>query len=104
MGDVANAALSGAALVHRRVFSYAEYELTVSGSAPLLGSITKENGRRERGVTSGTSVGMASGTGVLSLRPLASPISGLVDRSFCSEFQVLSAIGCDLQGACSGSS
>jgi len=79
--------LSGAALVHRRVFSYGEYGLEVSGGgAPISGSLTKENGRRDRGAAGGfDSRGSV-------LRPLSSPISGLVDRSLCSEFQLLATV------------
>eukprot|EP00747_Dinoflagellata_sp_TGD_P134323 gnl/TRDRNA2_/TRDRNA2_175303_c1_seq1.p1 gnl/TRDRNA2_/TRDRNA2_175303_c1~~gnl/TRDRNA2_/TRDRNA2_175303_c1_seq1.p1 ORF type:complete len:377 (-),score=51.71 gnl/TRDRNA2_/TRDRNA2_175303_c1_seq1:34-1164(-) len=75
-------ALSGAALVHRRVFSYMEYELNVSGT-PLRGALTKENGRRERAV---------GGRAHATLRAISSPISGLVDRTLCSEFQSLNAL------------
>jgi len=96
--EVVNA-LSGAALVHRRVFSYAEYDMEVPGhsgvTVPLAGSITKENGRRDSGGSGG------SGSGGLPLRALASPISGLVDRSLCSEHQVLAAIG-ELLGQATG--
>ena len=70
--------LAGAALVHRRVFAYGEYHLEIPGIQPLIGAMARENGRRARGFDQLTL-----------LRPLASPISGLVDRSLCSEFQIL---------------
>jgi len=74
--------LSGSALVHRRVFSYGEFSLEVPGlGQPVTAAMTKENGRRDRSFDPRSSV----------LRPLSSPISGLVDRSLCSEFQLLSA-------------
>merc|ERR1712224_997533 len=84
-------ALSGAALVHRRVFSYAEYDVSVSrrgsiaqSAVKLVGSMTKENGLRdcEKSVEKGT----------CPLRAVASPISGLVNRHLCSEFQLLKAL------------
>jgi len=80
-------ALTGAALVHRRVFSYAEYEVAVRGGQPLSGSMTKENGRRDRSGGGGASIERNG-----PLRPLSSPISGLVDRALCSEFQLMTAI------------
>jgi len=92
-GREAVSALSGAALVHRRVFSYAEYELRLPGcGAPLAGSLTRENGRRERPGDDSTRRDRGVASPPTSLRPLSSPISGLVDRSLCSEFQLLSAI------------
>lgn len=91
----AESALAGTALVHRRVFSYAEYEIEATsseaGSGRLVaGSIIKENGRREHQERPVGNSG-ASWTWP-ALKPLASPISGLVDRGLCSEFQVLRAI------------
>merc|ERR1712039_328714 len=50
----------------------------------VRGTLTRENGLRDRG-------GVGSGAGRV-LRPLASPISGLVDRGLCSEFQLISAV------------
>mmetsp|Transcript_80333 Transcript_80333/g.227506 ORF Transcript_80333/g.227506 Transcript_80333/m.227506 type:complete len:559 (+) Transcript_80333:719-2395(+) len=102
----AASALSGTALVHRRVFSYAEYDLgsptaghgAAGGAVPLTGSITAENGRREsreRG---------AADDGALPLRALSSPISGLVNRNLCSEFQLMCAIMDTLQRADGGKS
>lgn len=82
---VAQEALSGAALVHRRVFSYVEYVATVSsrgGAArPIDGFMSRENGRRNerRGEDIRT----------WPLKAVISPISGLVDRTLCSEFQLL---------------
>lgn len=90
-GDARQGVLSGAALVHRRVFSYGEYEFEVRGSQgrALTGAMVKENGRRDRSFDPRSSM----------LKPLTSPISGLVDRSLCSEFQLL-AIALDAaQGA-----
>lgn len=74
--------LAGAALVHRRVFAYVEYHLEVPGCAPLTGSMARENGRRDRGYDPKYPL----------IRPLASPISGLVDRGLCSEFQILAKL------------
>merc|ERR1719203_2729152 len=50
----------------------------------MEGSFTKENGRRDRGAGGSSAAGL--------LQPLSSPISGLVDRSLCSEFQLLQAV------------
>mmetsp|Transcript_146364 Transcript_146364/g.407739 ORF Transcript_146364/g.407739 Transcript_146364/m.407739 type:complete len:382 (-) Transcript_146364:139-1284(-) len=92
--EVANA-LSGTALVHRRVFSYAEYDIRIGGSRqPLVGSLTRENGRRDR-PPGAQDEGARRDRAIpcpQPLRSLASPISGLVDRSLCSEFQLLNAI------------
>lgn len=71
--------------MHRRVFSYAEYNLKVGSSGPpLAGSFVRENGRKERGGQDKVQT--------CPLRALSSPISGLVDRSLCSEFQLLDAV------------
>jgi len=87
-GNAAADALSGAALVHRRVFSYVEYDTRVGGrdaaAVQIAGSMTKENGRRERGA--------GPDRKAWPLRAVASPISGLVDRTLCSEFQLLCAL------------
>eukprot|EP00438_Fugacium_kawagutii_P015065 Skav200432 [mRNA] locus=scaffold578:85572:87562:- [translate_table: standard] len=73
--------LAGAALVHRRVFAYGEYFLQVPNrSEAISGSMARENGRRDREHRSAL------------IRPLASPISGLVDRGLCSEFQILAKL------------
>jgi len=90
----AEGALAGTALVHRRVFSYAEYEVEAtsddSGSGRLVaGSIIKENGRRDRNAEERLVGGTRTSVTWPALKPLASPISSLVDRSLCSEFQVL---------------
>mmetsp|Transcript_78300 Transcript_78300/g.122169 ORF Transcript_78300/g.122169 Transcript_78300/m.122169 type:complete len:527 (+) Transcript_78300:356-1936(+) len=84
-------ALSGAALVHRRVFSYAEYDILVfrkgmasHGGVKLVGSMMKENGLREQD--------RSTERGVCALRAVASPISGLVNRHLCSEFQLLKSL------------
>merc|ERR1719203_1231606 len=50
----------------------------------MEGSFTKENGRRDRGAGGSSALGL--------LQPLSSPISGLVDRGLCSEFQLLGEI------------
>eukprot|EP00928_Gymnodinium_smaydae_P027416 TRINITY_DN21211_c0_g1_i2.p1 TRINITY_DN21211_c0_g1~~TRINITY_DN21211_c0_g1_i2.p1 ORF type:complete len:511 (-),score=131.76 TRINITY_DN21211_c0_g1_i2:477-2009(-) len=96
-GTIASDAMAGVALVHRRVFAFAEYELfppVPVGSAvppPLLrGSLVRENGRRERALP------RASGS---MLRAVSLPISGLVDRSLCGEFQLLSALLDDAKAA-----
>ena len=74
--------LAGAALVHRRVFAYVEYHLELPGCTPLSGAMARENGRRDRGYDPKYPL----------IRPLASPISGLVDRGLCSEFQILAKL------------
>merc|ERR1740121_1492589 len=86
-GKEAANALSGSALVHRRAFSFGEYHIEMmSGGVPKLlsGSLAKENGRRD-----GSTDRAAATTW---LKPISSPISGLVDRSLCSEFQLLSSV------------
>ena len=74
--------LQGAALVHRRVFAYGEYHLELGINTPLSGWMARENGRRDRGYDSKYAL----------IRPLSSPISGLVDRGLCSEFQILAKL------------
>jgi len=69
-------------LVHRRVFAYVEYHLELPGCTPLSGAMARENGRRDRGYDPKYPL----------IRPLASPISGLVDRGLCSEFQILAKL------------
>jgi len=93
----AESALAGTALVHRRVFSYAEYEVEATnddvGSGRLVaGSIIKENGRRDRNAEDRLVGNSGASWTWPALKPLSSPISGLVDRGLCSEFQVLRAI------------
>lgn len=82
VGTSREGVLAGAALVHRRVFAYGEYHLEVPGSEPLTGAMARENGRRDRGYDPKYAL----------IRPLASPISGLVDRGLCSEFQILAKL------------
>merc|ERR1712217_86565 len=77
--EVASAALTGSALVHRRVFSYAEYELRIMNTVPIVGSLTKENGRRDRTPEEAARRDRGAPQASVQLRPLSSPISGLVD-------------------------
>lgn len=75
-GD-AETVLQGTALVHRRVFAYGEYRLYGPKSLLEEGAMARENGRRR------SEAGR--------LKALASPISNLVDRSLCSEFQIMAS-------------
>merc|ERR1739847_87977 len=71
LGRAVETALAGAALVHRRVFSYAEFDVTVVGrNARLTEQLLRENGNRDAAPRS------RSG-GVV--RPVTLPINLLVD-------------------------
>lgn len=93
-------ALSGSALVHRRVFSFAEYHLDLPGGGvdPIVGTVVKESGNRSGG-------GGTVGSNVRHAWPLqaaTSPISGLINRTLCSEFQLLCAVVDIVQSSFSG--
>merc|ERR1712224_115294 len=68
-------------LVHKRVFSYAEYDVLCGADMPFRGKSLRENGISFRGSPLGW------------LRSFPTPINSLVGRDLCSEFQLLSELG-----------